>query len=117
MPTIRLTHFVAPVVAVDGPGGSGKGSLCRRLSAALGFHLMATGGTAKYLSDQGLSVESVKKVNIMVKKLLSAEEKEITQLGEEINILEHKCDELRHAINRILVSNNPDINPILPFMY
>jgi len=32
-----------PVVAVDGPGGSGKGSLCRRLSAALGFHLLDSG--------------------------------------------------------------------------
>ena len=65
----------------------------------------------KFSEMTSISVESVKKVNIMVKKLLSAEEKEITQLGEEINILEHKCDELRHAINRILVSNNPDINP------
>ncbi|NIA68728.1 carbamoyl-phosphate synthase large subunit [Pelagibius litoralis] len=30
--------------------------------AALGFHIVATGGTAKYLSDQGLDVEPVKKV-------------------------------------------------------
>jgi len=30
--------------------------------AALGFRIMATGGTAKYLSDQGLNVEPVKKV-------------------------------------------------------
>ena len=32
-----------PVIAVDGPSGSGKGSLCRRLSAALGFHLLDSG--------------------------------------------------------------------------
>ena len=30
--------------------------------AALGFRIMATGGTARYLSDQGLTVEFVKKV-------------------------------------------------------
>ena len=65
----------------------------------------------KFLELAKISVESVKKVNIMVNKLLVATEEEIHQLGEEINILEHKCDELRHAINRILVSNNLDINP------
>lgn len=32
-----------PVIAVDGPSGSGKGSLCRRLSAQLGFHLLDSG--------------------------------------------------------------------------
>ncbi|MFW9901639.1 MAG: DUF47 domain-containing protein [Candidatus Thorarchaeota archaeon] len=65
----------------------------------------------KFLEMARISVDSVKKVNIMVNKLLTATEEEIHQLGEEINILEHKCDELRHGINRILVSNNPDINP------
>ncbi len=32
-----------PVVALDGPGGSGKGSLGRRLSAKLGYHLLDSG--------------------------------------------------------------------------
>ncbi|MFX1302647.1 MAG: DUF47 domain-containing protein [Promethearchaeota archaeon] len=65
----------------------------------------------KFLEMARISVDSVKKVNIMVNKLLTATEEEIYQLGEEINMLEHKCDELRHGINRILVSNNPNINP------
>jgi predicted phosphate transport protein (TIGR00153 family) len=65
----------------------------------------------KFLEMARISVDSVKKVNIMVNKLLDAAEEEIHQLGEEINILEHKCDDLRHAINRILVSNNMNINP------
>lgn len=32
-----------PVLAVDGPSGSGKGSLCRRLSRALAFNLLDSG--------------------------------------------------------------------------
>jgi cytidylate kinase len=33
----------APVIAVDGPSGSGKGTLCRGLSRVLGFHLLDSG--------------------------------------------------------------------------
>lgn len=65
----------------------------------------------KSLEMVRISVKAVKKVNSMVNKLLTAEEIEIQNLGIEINVLEHKCDELRFAINRSLVSNNPNINP------
>lgn len=33
----------APVVAIDGPSGSGKGTVSRRVAAALGFHLLDSG--------------------------------------------------------------------------
>ena len=58
-----------------------------------------------------LSVECVKNLNQMVDALLKAEEAEIQKLGQEVNLLEHKVDEKRYAINRNLVSNNPNINP------
>ena len=58
-----------------------------------------------------VSVDAAKKLNVMVNKLLTAEEEEIQSIGEEVNTLEHKCDELHFAINRILVHNNPNINP------
>ncbi len=58
-----------------------------------------------------MTVECVKTLNKMVVKLSEGKVEEIYPLGEEVNILEHKCDEIRFAINRILVSNHPDINP------
>ncbi|MFX0008868.1 MAG: DUF47 domain-containing protein [Candidatus Hermodarchaeota archaeon] len=66
----------------------------------------------KTLEMTRLSVETVKKLSMMVKKLISSDEQEITNLGEEINTLEHSCDELHFAINRNLInSNNSNINP------
>ncbi|MFX1370868.1 MAG: DUF47 domain-containing protein [Promethearchaeota archaeon] len=58
-----------------------------------------------------ISVEAVKKVNLMVNELLKAEEEKIQQIGQEVNILEHQCDEKNYAISRSLVSNNIEINP------
>lgn len=50
-----------PVIAVDGPSGSGKGSLCRRLSAALGFNLLDSGAlyrlTALSALRQGVALD------------------------------------------------------------
>ncbi|TFF96118.1 MAG: DUF47 family protein [Promethearchaeota archaeon] len=58
-----------------------------------------------------LSVDAGKKIFQMVEHLIKAEEEEITILGEEVNTLEHKCDEKRYAINRLLVSNGAEMNP------
>jgi len=33
----------APVIAIDGPSGSGKGTVARRVAAELGFHLLDSG--------------------------------------------------------------------------
>ncbi len=33
----------APVIAIDGPSGSGKGTIARRVAEALGFHLLDSG--------------------------------------------------------------------------
>ncbi len=65
----------------------------------------------KILEMVRISVKAVKKLNQMVKSLLKAERAEIKELGEQINTLEHECDELRFKINHILVSNHPKINP------
>ena len=58
-----------------------------------------------------ISVETVKKVNYMVNQLLSSQETDIKEIGEEVSILEHKCDEIDFKINRLLVSNHTNLNP------
>ncbi|MCC5810321.1 MAG: (d)CMP kinase [Ectothiorhodospiraceae bacterium] len=40
----------APVVAVDGPGGSGKGTVCRALQRATGWHLLDSGAIYRALA-------------------------------------------------------------------
>lgn len=58
------------------------------------------------------TVEATKKVNLMVNGLISSDRTELHKLSEEISILEHKCDEKRYAINRLLVSNGSSVvNP------
>lgn len=65
----------------------------------------------KILDMAHISVEAVKKLNIMVNALMSGNGAEIQKLGAEVNALEHQVDELRFAVNRILVSNTHSINP------
>ncbi len=40
----------APVITVDGPSGSGKGTLCQRLAASLGWHLLDSGAIYRVLA-------------------------------------------------------------------
>jgi CMP/dCMP kinase len=43
-----------PVVAIDGPSGSGKGTVARRVAAALGFHLLDSGALYRLVALAGL---------------------------------------------------------------
>jgi len=40
----------APVVAIDGPSGAGKGTVARRVAARLGFHLLDSGALYRLLA-------------------------------------------------------------------
>ncbi len=66
---------IAPVIAVDGPSGSGKGTVCRRVASVLGFHLLDSGAIYRLVglgalrrgvatSDEGALVELVGTVSI-----------------------------------------------------
>jgi cytidylate kinase len=40
----------APIITIDGPGGSGKGTLCRLLAQQLGWHLLDSGAIYRVLA-------------------------------------------------------------------
>ena len=42
-----------PVVAIDGPSGSGKGTVCRRLAQRLGWHLLDSGALYRLVAVSG----------------------------------------------------------------
>lgn len=44
----------APVIAVDGPSGAGKGTLCRLLAAGLGWHYLDSGALYRLLALKAL---------------------------------------------------------------
>ena len=52
---------VVPVIAIDGPSGSGKGTIARRVAEALGYHLLDSGAlyrlTALAAMRQGVSLD------------------------------------------------------------
>lgn len=45
--------MTAPVVAIDGPSGSGKGTVCRRLAQRLGWHLLDSGALYRLVAVSG----------------------------------------------------------------
>lgn len=63
----------ATVICVDGPSGSGKGSLSYRLSRALGFHLLDSGAlyrlTALAARRQGAGLEDSRAVALLARDL------------------------------------------------
>jgi cytidylate kinase len=44
-----------PVIAIDGPSGSGKGTIARRTAAALGWHLLDSGALYRIVGAQAVA--------------------------------------------------------------
>jgi cytidylate kinase len=47
---ILMPQSPAPVVAIDGPSGSGKGTIAHRLASLLGFHVLDSGSLYRLLA-------------------------------------------------------------------
>jgi cytidylate kinase len=51
-----------PVIAIDGPSGSGKGTIARRVAGALGYHLLDSGALYRLVAlsaqNSGVSLEN-----------------------------------------------------------
>lgn len=62
----------APVICVDGPGGSGKGTLSRRLARTLGWNLLDSGAlyrlTALLAEEAGLTPDDPSQVQVAAEK-------------------------------------------------
>jgi len=64
---------VVPVLAVDGPGGAGKGTLCRRLCERTGWHLLDSGAIYRALAvavgRDGGSLEDTAALSALARRL------------------------------------------------
>ena len=62
-----------PVIAIDGPSGSGKGTIARRVADALGFHLLDSGAlyrlTAMAAENRGIELDDAEAVAEIARSL------------------------------------------------
>jgi len=62
-----------PVIAIDGPSGSGKGTIARRVAEALGYHLLDSGALYRLVAlaaeDACVSLQNAEKVAELARKL------------------------------------------------
>jgi 3-phosphoshikimate 1-carboxyvinyltransferase len=50
---MSIVNLAAPVIAIDGPSASGKGTVAQRVAAALGFHYLDSGALYRLLALAG----------------------------------------------------------------
>jgi cytidylate kinase len=98
-----------PVIAIDGPAGTGKSSATRRLAEALGFVHVDTGAlyrTIAYLTMKELSADEDPEV-------VSSENfrKRAAEIARTIQF-EFKRDKRKNPSNRIL-ANGKDVTPLI----
>ncbi len=65
--------MTVPVIAIDGPSGSGKGTVARRVAEALGYHLLDSGAlyrlTALAAARRGLDLADTEALASIARKL------------------------------------------------
>ena len=65
--------MAVPVVAVDGPSGTGKGTVCYRLAAWLGWHFLDSGALYRVVGEAarraGIGLADEPQLSVLAKKL------------------------------------------------
>ncbi len=81
-----------PVITVDGPSGVGKGTLCRRLARALGWHMLDSGSlyrlTALAAQRRGVALDDAE----AVAALAAALEARFEPAEDDMHVLLEGCD-------------------------
>lgn len=86
-----------PVIAVDGPSGSGKGTLCKLMARSLGWHLLDSGAlyrlTALAARHHGVSLDDTEALEVLaahldVKFIAGGQDEELQIVleGEEVTL-------------------------------
>ncbi|MES9824911.1 MAG: (d)CMP kinase [Candidatus Thiodiazotropha endolucinida] len=80
----------APIITVDGPSGSGKGTLAQRIAEALGWHFLDSGAIYRVLGlmveRAGIGGENVDKIADMAKSMpLSFDQGRVLLDGENVS--------------------------------
>ena len=77
-----------PVITVDGPGGAGKGTLCRGLANALGWHYLDSGALYRLLgyeaAQKGVPAEQAAGLAEDMQILFSLDDNEVFLNGEPV---------------------------------
>ena len=68
-----MNSSAVPVIAVDGPGGAGKGTVCRRLARQLGWHYLDSGMLYRLLAmatiNHHIEVDNESAIKVMASAL------------------------------------------------
>ncbi len=85
---------VAPVITIDGPGGSGKGTIAQMLASALGWNLLDSGAlyrlTALAARNHGVDMENPEALGVLAQHLdvqflaLASGDTKVVLEGEEV---------------------------------
>jgi cytidylate kinase len=90
-----MTVSMPPVIAIDGPSGSGKGTLCKRLAQQMGYHLLDSGALYRLVAlaaeHHGVSMENERALadiaaHLDVQFLPSDETDKVLLEGEDVSL-------------------------------
>jgi len=85
----------APVIAIDGPSGSGKGTICKLLAQAMGYHLLDSGALYRLVAlaaeHHGVSMENERALSdiaahLDVQFLTSVDGDKVVLEGEDVSL-------------------------------